>query len=716
MMRWSLLCVTGLLLVLTFVLAFVTASEQERGDRTWRMYRGGPESNAYSSLDQINRHNVRQLRVAWVYRTGDAREGSRSTIECNPIVVGRVMYVTSPQLKVMALDAATGEHLWTFDPFEGGDASGVNRGVTYWEDGADRRILVAAAHTLYALDADTGRPIPSFGGNGAVDLREDLGRDPEQLYVTLTTPGIIYKDLLILGSALGEGYDAAPGHVRAYNVRTGDLAWVFHTIPQPGEFGHETWPEDAWKTAGGANAWGGMSLDEERGLVFMGTGSPAFDFYGGNRKGQNLFGNSVVALRAETGERVWHYQTVHHDLWDYDLPAPPNLVTVDHGEGPVDAVAQVTKMGYLFLLDRETGEPLFPVEERPVPPSNVEGEQAWPTQPIPVKPPPFARQQFTEKEITDLSPEAHAYILERFDTTRSGPIFTPPSLEGTIQVPGTHGGAEWSGAAFDPDTDILYVNATELPSVHTLVEVEDMPGEAVPLATIGENLFKMNACATCHGLDRKGVEAYPALLGVGARLTADEIGTVIREGKGQMPPHPRLADNDLEALVAFLTESEETRVVRGGGARGASTPEQRYAHTGWEKLVDQEGYPGIKPPWGTLNAIDLSKGEIVWQVPLGEFPELTARGLPPTGTKNVGGAVVTAGGLVFIGSTMDERFRAFDKETGEVLWAYPLPAGGYATPSTYEVDGTQYVVIAAGGGGKLGTPSGDAYVAFALHE
>lgn len=704
----------NLLLIALNLVMNACGIEDEEAFRTWQVYRGNPTSNAYSVLDQINRDNVHRLQVAWTFRSGDAREGSRSTIECNPIIVDGVMYVTSPALKVIALDAVTGERIWTFDPFEGGEASGVNRGVTYWEDSTDRRILTVAGHNLYALDAETGRRIEEFGVNGAVDLRRYLGRDPQQLYVTLTSPGIIYEDLIIVGSALGEGYDAAPGHIRAYNVRTGVLMWIFHTIPQPGEYGYDTWSADAWQTVGGANAWGGMSLDVERGLVFVATGSPAFDFYGGNRKGQNLFGNSVIALDARTGKRVWHYQTVHHELWDYDLPAPPNLVTVDHGNGPVDAVAQVSKMGYVFLFDRESGEPLFPVEERPVPPSTVEGEEAWPTQPIPVKPPPFARLKFTEEDITDISPEAHAFIFERYKKSRSGSIFTPPSLEGTIQVPGTHGGAEWSGAAFDPATGILYVNSSELPSVHTLVEVEVVAGEEVALASIGENLFKQNACATCHGLDRKGMEVYPSLIGVGERLSEDSIGAIIEKGKGQMPPHPRFTEEDLDALVAFLTDSEEIGIKRGPGARGASRADQRYAHTGWEKLTDQDGYPGITPPWGTLNAIDLNRGEILWQVPLGEHPELTARGIPPTGTKNVGGAIVTAGGLVFIGSTMDEKFRAFDKTTGEILWEYQLPFGGYATPSTYEVDGKQYVVIAAGGGGKLGTRSGDAYVAFTL--
>lgn len=710
-MRWRLLWLFVLPL-----LPLTSGGDDEDAYRTWRTYRGDPTSSAYSELDQINRGNVRRLQVAWSYQTEDAREDNRSTIECNPIIVGRVMYVTSPKLKVIALDAATGNPLWTFDPFEEDDASGVNRGVTYWEDGEDRRILFVAGPHLYALDADTGQLVSGFGREGAVDLRRGLGRDSEELYVTSNSPGIIYEDLIILGSSLGEGYDAAPGHVRAYDVRTGERVWTFHTIPQPGEFGYETWPEDAWKSVGGVNAWGGLSLDEARGLVFMGTGSPAFDFYGGHREGRNLFGNSVLALNAETGERVWHFQTVHHDLWDYDLPAPPNLVTVDHGEGLVDAVAQVTKMGHLFLFDRETGAPLFPVEERPVPPSPVEGEKAWPTQPFPVAPPPYARQGFTEADVTDISPEARADILAQFDTVRSGPIFTPPSLEGTIQLPGTHGGSEWGGAAFDPVTGLLYVNATELPSVHTLVPLDEPSAEEASLAVVGDNLFKANGCATCHGINREGVEAYPSLLGVEERRSEAEIRTIIQEGRGRMPAHPGLSEEEVDALTAFLTEPDTSEAEEPVPAerRGASRADHRYVHTGWKKLMDAKGRPGIKPPWGTLTAIDLNEGAIRWQVPLGEIPELTARGRSPTGTRTVGGGIVTAGGLVFIGSTMDARFRAFDKETGAVLWEYQLPHGGYATPSTYEVEGWQYVVIAAGGGGLLGTESGDAYIAFAL--
>jgi quinoprotein glucose dehydrogenase len=543
-----------------------------------------------------------------------------TSIECTPIVIRTVMYVTTAQLKVQALSAVTGEALWTFDPFAGSDDDrprGVSRGLTYWESGKDRRILFNFRAKLVALNADTGKPIPTFGEKGFVDLREGLDRDIGNLAYSVTTPGSIYKDLLILGSRTGEGPEpAAPGHVRAFDVRTGERRWIFHTIPHPGEFGYETWPPGAWKTAGGTNDWGGMSVDKERGLVFLALGSPTFDFYAGDRIGQNLFGNSVVALNADTGKRVWHYQAVHHDVWDYDLPSSPQLVTVHQQNRKVDAVAQVTKMGFLFLFDRETGKPLFPVEERPVPPSDVAGEKLWPTQPFPLKPPPFSLQRFTEADITDIAPSNHAYVLELFKRARSGSIYTPPSTQGTIVFPGFAGGGNWGGASFDPASGVLFVNSSNSPNLMTL------------------------------------------------------------------------ADAPKGALY-------------------------RYSHKGYTLLKDQEGYPAIKPPWGQMTAIDLNAGEIRWQVALGEFKKLTARGIRPTGTNGYGGSIVTAGGLVFIGATGDAKFRAFDARTGKVVWEAQLGAGGYATPCSYQINGRQYIVIAAGGG-RFNDATGDAFVAYSL--
>jgi quinoprotein glucose dehydrogenase len=681
----------------------------------WRVYGGDPASRRYSALDQIHRGNVHRLRVAWVYHTGDHDAENRSQIQANPIVVDGVLYSTSPALRVFALRAATGEELWKFDPFQDAKREEhASRGVVYWEEGGDRRILFTAGSRLHALDARTGRPIPTFGQGGSVDLREGLGRDTAGLPVIATTPGIVHRDLLIQGTRVSEGENGAPGHIRAYDVRTGALRWTFHTIPHPDEYGHDTWPADAWRTSGGANAWAGFSLDAERGIVYAPTGSPSFDFYGGDRKGENLFGNSVLALDAATGRRIWHFQAVRHDLWDRDLPAPPTLVTVTHRGKRVDAVAQVTKSGHVFLLERGTGRPLFPVEERPVPPSDLEGEEAWPTQPFPVKPAPFARQRLTESDLTDLSPEAHAAVRERFRKLRSGGQFVPPSVEGTVVFPGFDGGAEWGGAAFDPATGLLYVNANEMPWIAAMVKKEPSPGAAA--AQSGREVYAAS-CAGCHGADRRGDGGRtPSLVGIGERRPAEEIREVVARGKGFMPSFAHLPAEAREAVVAYLQGVEE-----GGASPHAAEPRQTrpagrvpYRFAGYHRFLDPSGYPAVKPPWGTLNAIDLNTGEIAWQVPLGEFPELTARGIPPTGTENYGGPVVTAGGVVFIGATRDEKIRAFDKATGRVLWEASLPAGGYATPSTYRASGRQFVVIAAGGG--RGTQSGDAYVAFALPE
>ena len=703
------------LLLLSCFVSLCSCREKNVHDATgWAVYRADASGTAYSPLDQINRETVGQLEVAWTYHTGDASPGNRSAIQCNPLVANGTMYVTSPQLKVIALDPASGKELWRFDPFLGGQASGVNRGVTYWESADDRRIFMSAGPYLYALNADNGALIGSFGREGKVDLREGLGRDPAKLAVWATSPGIIFKDLLIQGTALGEGYDAAPGFIRAFHALTGKVAWTFHTIPQPGEPGYDTWPKNAYQEVGGVNSWAGMSLDENRGLVFVPTGSAAFDFYGGNRKGKNLYANCLLALDAATGRLIWYYQLVHHDLWDYDLPAPPNLVTVRQNGKEVDGVAQVTKMGMVFLFDRETGAPLFPIEERPVPSSDLLGEEVWPTQPFPLMPPPFVRHQFTESEITDISPEAYATVKAKVQGARMGSIYTPPGTEGVVQFPGTRGGAEWGGASFDPLTGILYVNANEMPMLIKMKQ-EEGDGETGLLASAGSRIYNRHNCATCHGADRAGTAAFPSLLNVSERQTSQQLAGLLQTGRGQMPAFPNLSEQEVEALIAFLADSKQAGDLTYPEA-DKGDPTTRYVHDGWNVLMDASGYPGVKPPWGTLNAIDLNNGDILWQVPLGEYQELTKLGIPPTGTFNLGGSVVTAGGLLFIGATTDEKFRAFDKETGKQLWEYPLPAGGYATPSAYQVAGQQYLVIAAGGGGKSGTASGDAYIAFKLRN
>ena len=605
----------------------VAATAADRGD--WPAVGNDRGCSRYSELEWISRDNVDELQVAWTFRTGElAVDGSGRTIECTPIVVDGVMYVTTGMMRVVALDAATGKQLWAFNPLKDHPwphrpaSGGVNRGCAFWSDGrpgGQRRIIHGTADgRLFSLDAETGKLDPKFGNGGIRDLRAEFPDDIKQLgYGPTSAPGI-YKDTIILGVSNGEGPGiAAPGDIRAFSIRTGDQVWSFRTVPRPGEFGNDTWAGDSWKNRGGANAWGGLSIDEERGLVFCGTGSAAFDFYGGDRHGDNLFANCTLCLDAATGERKWHFQTLHHDLWDHDIPVYPNLVSVLHNGRRVAAVAQVTKTGYVFLFDRETGRPLFDVVERPFPASDVPGEQAARTQPVPINPPPIAAQHLDEMNVTNIGKANRALVLEQLRTLRHGSTNTPPSLAGSVVIPGLHGGANWSGASFDPTTGLLYVNSNNVPNIITLAKAPDGSG-------------------------------------------------------------------------------------------------YRYVHKGYIQFRDHEGYPAIKPPWGVLTAIDLNTGEFAWQVPLGEYAELTARGIPPTGTETFGGTIVTAGGLVFIAGTKDEKFRAFDKVTGEVLWEYQLPAGGYATPSTYQVDDRQYVVIAAGGAGKLRTKAGDAFIAFAL--
>lgn len=597
----------------------------------WPRVGNDPGGMRYSKLDQVNVENVSRLKPVWTYHTGELEGRTGKTIECTPIVIDGVMYIVTGYLRVVALDAATGKELWQFDPLKNHPfphtptSGGVNRGCAYWSDGqpdGERRIIHGTADgRLFSLDAKSGQLDPKFADAGIRNLRKELDPSVASLGYGPTSAPAIWKDTIIVGVSCGEGPGiAAPGDIRAFDVRTGAQVWQFHTVPQPGEFGHETWKGDSWKGRGAANAWGGFSIDQERGLVFAGLGSAAFDFYGGDRPGDNLFANCTLALDARTGKRFWHFQTLRHDLWDHDLPVYPNLVTVNHGGKSIDAVAQVTKTGHVFLFDRETGKPLFDVKDQPVPGSDIPGEQAATTQPIPVKPPSFSAQFLDESNVTNIGESNRASVLARLREIRGGPAYNPPSLQGTVVIPGFHGGANWSGASFDPTTGLLYVNSNNVPNIITLVEAK--PGKA-----------------------------------------------------------PRYGTFD---------------------------------HTGYLPFQDHEGYPAIKPPWGVLNAINLNTGEIAWQVPLGEHVELTARGIPRTGTETFGGTIVTAGGLVFIAGTKDERIHAFDKQTGRLLWEHPLPAGGYATPSTYQVDGRQYVVIAAGGAGKLRTKAGDAFVAFCL--
>jgi len=677
----------------------------------WDSYLGGPDRNHYSSLNQINTENVSALEVAWTYHSGDHRGDNRSEMQANPIIVDGILYSTTPGIKAIALDAATGKEIWSFDPFPQYDSLNRpqtrSRGVIYWEDEEDQRILYTAGKYLYALNAANGQLINTFGDQGKVDLRTGIERDTTNMFIRSNTPGAIYKDLLIFGTLTPDNTLASPpGDVRAFDVRTGEMRWIFHTIPQPGELGYDTWPEDAYTYVGGANSWTGISVDEKRGMVFLPTGSPSFDFWGGNRKGENLFGNSLIALNAETGKRIWHFQVVKHDLWDRDLPSPPNLVTVERDGRRIDAVAQVTKTGHIFLFNRETGKSLFPLEEKEYPPSDLNGEEAWPSQVLPTKPKPFSRQSYTEDDYPDISPESNKYARERLQGVKQGGQFIPPTTQGVVIFPGFDGGGEWGGAGVDIETGIMYVNGNEMPWVHQMIDLAEQ-------RSVGGRLYAAN-CAACHGAERQGdpQQVYPSLINVKDKLSTNQMSDIVKNGKGVMPGFAQLSLDESRAIIAFVRGDIQDESVSTGEEKTRTSP---YGYTGFNRFFDEEGYPAVKPPWGTLNAIDLNTGEYVWSTTLGEFDELTARGISPTGVENYGGPVVTAGGLIFIGASKDEKFRAFDKATGKVLWETKLPAGGYATPSTYQVDGKQYVVIGCGGG-KMGTNSGDAYVAFALPD
>jgi quinoprotein glucose dehydrogenase len=678
------------ILVLAAVPAFASAQSKSVD---WPVYGGGTDHTHYSTIDQITPANVSRLQVAWTYATHDEFPGSE--MQANPIVVDGVLYATTPKLRVFALDAATGRELWTFDANGGNPPASRfrHRGVVVTGD----RVLFTYRNKLWALDKKTGKPIPSFGVDGAVDLREGLGRPAATLSVSASTPGVVFEDMLIIGSTVSETLPGSPGDIRAYDVKTGALRWSFHTIPHPGEFGYDTWSPESYKINGGTNAWAGVTVDPKRAMVFAATGSASFDFYGANRVGDNLFANTVLALDARTGKRIWHFQGVKHDLWDWDFPAAPVLVTVTRNGRKIDAVAQITKTGYVYVFERETGKPLFPIEDRKVPPSTLDGEHTAETQPYPVSPPPFTRQTLTEDMLTTRTPEAHAAVLKTFREYKTSGMYEPPNLQGTIIFPGVDGGGEWGGPAFDPETALLYVNSNEMPWFHKLVPRND------------KSIYGSN-CASCHGDDLKGSPDIPSIMDIGRKRSRDQIAQVIRQGTGRMPAFSSVLDNGaVNDLVNFLITGHDV-----AESAGSNPNYLKYRSTGLKIFLDPDGYPAITPPWGTLNAIDLNKGEIRWQIPFGEYPKLVAQGIANTGSDNYGGAIVTKNGLLFIAATTyDNKFHVYDKLTGKLLWETTLPAAGNATPSFYVVNGRAFIVMACGGG-KNDAPSGGTYVAFAL--
>lgn len=700
---------------------FLKTKSGDTSRATWEVYGGSNENTKYSALSQIDTSNVNKLEVAWIYHSEKNDSTLFAPMECNPIIIDNVLYGVSPKLKLFAVDAETGIEKWQFNPDDSitnktwrRNSVNMNRGVTYWSEGNDKRIIYTVGPIVFAVNAETGKLVPGFGKDGGIDLRKGLDRDESTLFVAPTSPVMVHNNVFFVSGLVGEN---TPGHIRGFDVKTGEQKWIFHTIPYPGEPGYETWEDTtAYKRLGSANSWCGFSLDKKRGILFAATGNPTNDFYGGDRLGDGLYGNCILAIEATTGKLLWHFQTVHHDVWDMDISSPPVLFTLNKNGKKTDAIAQTTKTGLIFVLDRETGKPLYPVEELPVPIKDlVEGEKLSPTQPFPVLPKPFVRHHLTENDLNTLVDDSsYQDILKRFRYYRHEGIYTPPTEKGTIIFPGYDGGGEWGGPAIDPETNILYVNANEMAWILNLVKNEAPPKKALTNLEAGTILYNTH-CRTCHGPDRAGSGDNPTLLEVEKKYSFNEFSKLINTGRRMMPGFAHLDAHEKKAIASYILNMKDDQNKRFAGDLKVDNDISKpsYSSTGYYKFLTKEGYPAISPPWGTLNALNLNTGEYVWKIPLGEFEELKKQGVPTTGRENYGGPVVTAGGLIFIAATADGKFRAINKRTGSILWEIDLPAPGVATPAVYEIKGKQYVVIACGGS-KWGGKQGDAYVAFAL--
>jgi quinoprotein glucose dehydrogenase len=684
----------------------------------WDAYEGSSTAAHYSPLKQVDRHNVAKLEPVWSYPIGEM------AITSNPLIVDGVMYAVARQADIVALDAATGEELWKLP----NAVSFRSRGLAHWRstDGTESRLLFTSGDRLFAADAKTGKRISGF----EVDLRLGLDREPSSIpMIESGTPGKVFGDLLIVGSSTGEDYGAPPGDIRAYDIRSGKLAWIFHTVPRPGEYGYESFPPGAWKQAGGNNDWGGLSLDEKRGIVYVVTGSPTYDFWGGDRKGDNLFGNCIIALDAHTGKRLWHFQTVHHDLWDYDISASPVLLTVRHNGKRIDAVAAAGKTGFLYVFDRVSGKPLWPIEERAVPPSKMPGEYSSPTQPFPTKLRPFVKQHFTVEDIDpNLPAEERAAIVARVKAAGGGNIFDPPETREMVEMPGHRGGANYGMAAANPDTGMAFVAGQNFPVISKLEFGQPLPLELAGTPYEQGRFNYQFMCANCHGADKMGhPPGIPALVEAVQRLGPAKVFETVQHGRGPMPAFADIHGKTMAALIVYLAgDPQGTMAPATDFEVAAETANEPAAPPRWHSSYGfwftNAGNPVVKPPWAMVTAYDLNHGRIKWQVPLGEDPDYNQRGIFGTGLAfSQPGLAVTGGGLVFASTSRDRKLRALDSDTGRVLWQADLPAPAQGQPSVYAVKGRQFIVVPATGNGSLkiagmagDKPGGNSYVAFAL--